>query len=229
MHNVKHKVYVASGEFNTLPRSSAINKQEQVYGMRCTTSSKQRGWALCGHETVAAIKSVFIKALLKRDVNDRERDMLSLPARLGGLGIGKPTEECLIAHTNSVYICAPLVRLIKRQEYDLDPSELSREVKSLRLDIDNETDTRLKAKLDVILDNAPAELKKAVQAASEKGASSWVTAVPSYDHGTILHKSDFIDACYMRYGWQMLDLRKAFSLQRCARLRTWWATHHTTQ
>jgi hypothetical protein len=107
-------------------------------------------------------------------------------------------------------VCAPLVRLIKRQEYELDPSELSKEVKSLRLEIDDATDKRLKSKLDVILDaNAPAELKKAVQAASEKGASSWVTAVPSYDHDTILHKGDFVDACYMRYGWQLLNLPTA--------------------
>ena len=41
---------------------------------------------------------------------------------------------------------------------------------------------------------------KAVQAASVKGASSWVTALPSYDYGTALHKKDFTDALYIRYG-----------------------------
>ena len=49
-------------------------------------------------------------------------------------------------------------------------------------------------------------MKIALKAAGEKGASSWMTAVPSYDHGTILHKRDFVDACYMRYGWDLLDL-----------------------
>ena len=125
---------------------------------------------------------------------------------MGGLGIGKPTEECMIAHTNSMYVCAPLVRLIQRQEHQFDPSELLREVKGLRTDVDKEADARFKTKLDLILNFAPSELKLAVQAASEKGASSWVTAVPSYEHGTVLHKSDFVDACYMRYGWQPLDL-----------------------
>ena len=40
------------------------------------------------------IRQVFIPALLRREVNDLERDLLSLPARLGGMGITKPTEEC---------------------------------------------------------------------------------------------------------------------------------------
>ena len=41
------------------------------------------------------IRADFIRALFKRDVNNLERDMLSLPARMGGMGIYKPTEECL--------------------------------------------------------------------------------------------------------------------------------------
>jgi hypothetical protein len=61
------------------------------------------------------IRKVFLPALLRREVNDLERDLLSLPARMGGMGIVKPTEECLISHANSVYVSAPLVRLVERQ------------------------------------------------------------------------------------------------------------------
>ena len=74
-------------------------------------------------------------------------------------------------------------------------------------------------KLHIVLAHAPSELKIAVSAASEKGASSWVTASPSYDHGTVLHKGEFVDACYIRYGWTLLNLPLtcacgvAFSLQ----------------
>ena len=63
------------------------------------------------------IRADFIRALLKREVNDLERDMLSLPARMGGMGIYKPAEECLISNINSEYISAPLVRLIQRQTF----------------------------------------------------------------------------------------------------------------
>ena len=117
------------------------------------------------------IRTVFIKALLRKDVNHLERS-----------------------------------RLIKRQEFEFDPVDLSAQVKSSRAEVDKEADDRFKGKLNVILEVAPAELKKAVEAASEKGASSWVTAIPSYDHGTILHKGEFLDACYIRYGGSLLDL-----------------------
>ena len=122
------------------------------------------------------------------------------------MGIFKPTEECLVSSTNSVYISAPLVRLIEKQSYEFDPHELAEEMKSLRAEVDSESEARFKAKREQIMQHAPAELKLAVKAASEKGESSWVTATPSYDHGTVLHKRDFVDACYIRYGWTLLNL-----------------------
>ena len=153
-----------------------------------------------------SIRKDFIRALLKRDVNDLERDMLSLPARMGGLGLFKPTEECRVSSASSIIISAPLVRLIKRQTFELDPRELADEMRTLMGNIDSESEARFKAKREAILERATPELKQAVIAASEKGASSWVTASPSYDHGTVLHKRDFVDSCYMRYGWTLLDL-----------------------
>jgi hypothetical protein len=153
-----------------------------------------------------SIRTVFIPALLRREINDLERDLFSLPARMGGMGICKPTEQCISSHNNSNYVCAPLVRLVQRQELEFDPSELYVEVKKLRGDVDDENDSRSKARLGLVLENAPPELKLALKAATEKGASSWVTAAPSYDHGTVLHKGEFTDAVYIRYGWEMLNL-----------------------
>ena len=37
--------------------------------------------------------------------------------------------------------------------------------------------------------------------ASDKGASSWLTALPIVEHGFALHKGAFIDAICLRYGW----------------------------
>jgi hypothetical protein len=53
---------------------------------------------------------------------------------------------------------------------------------------------------------ASPEMKLCLKVACEKGASSWITAAPSYDHHTVLHKGDFVDAIYMRYGWTIPDL-----------------------
>ena len=76
----------------------------------------------------------------------------------------------------------------------------------MRGDVDVENEARHKDSLKLILNGAPAELKLALQAATEKGASSWVTAAPSFDHGTVLHKGEFTDAIYIRYGWPLLNL-----------------------
>ena len=165
------------------------------------------------------IRTVFLKALLKKDVNDTERDMIALPARLGGLGIPNPVNATHIAHVNSKFISMPLVKLILKQEFELDPRELSDETKMLRFIVDQKAEEMSKQMLQDVLGKASKVLKLAVQAASEKGASSWVTAVPTYTHETILHKRDFVDAIYIRYGWDLLNIpleckcHEKFSLQ----------------
>jgi hypothetical protein len=52
-------------------------------------------------------------------------------------------------------------------------------------------------------------MRLCLRIAKEKGASSWVTAAPSHDHDTVLSKSDFIDAVYIRYGWTLPNLPDA--------------------
>ena len=46
----------------------------------------------------------------------------------------------------------PLIRLVQRQEFAFEPSELADQIKQLRGDVDKENDTRNKAKLEVILE-----------------------------------------------------------------------------
>ena len=44
-------------------------------------------------------------------------------------------------------------------------------------------------------------IQLAMDLAQEKGASSWLTALPLEEHGFSLHKSAFRDAMALRYGW----------------------------
>ena len=48
----------------------------------------------------------------------------------------------------------------------------------------------------------PAPLKRVVDIAKEKGASSWLSTLPIAEHGFNLHKGDFRDALCLRYGWK---------------------------
>jgi len=180
-----------------------------------------------------AIRMIFIPALLRREVNDLERDLISLPARLGGMGICKPTDECLISHSNSLYVSAPLVRLVQRQEFGFEPSELSDQIKQLRGDVDKENDTRNKAKLEVILEHAPTELKIALKAVMEKGASSWVTAVPSMIMVPYFTReiSLMLSTCATVWTSQPACMRLLYCIQRstCSRLQARWSENYSAQ
>ena len=48
----------------------------------------------------------------------------------------------------------------------------------------------------------PQDIQRAVDAAKEKGASSWLTTLPIDEHGFALHKGAFRDAICLRYGWR---------------------------
>ena len=54
---------------------------------------------------------------------------------------------------------------------------------------------------DKLLERAPTSLRRAIELASEKGASSWLTVLPWQEHGFALHKTTFHDAVALRYGW----------------------------
>ena len=52
----------------------------------------------------------------------------------------------------------------------------------------------------------PIQLQRAMTVSSEKGASSWPTALPINEHGFALHKGAFRDALCLRYGWKPSQL-----------------------
>ena len=47
----------------------------------------------------------------------------------------------------------------------------------------------------------PESSRKAMDLASERGASNWLTSLPIHEFGLCLHKSAFVDAISLRYGW----------------------------
>ena len=68
---------------------------------------------------------------------------------------------------------------------------------------------RLKAQTDAAARVKPQlspDLRRLVDLASQKGASSWLTALPLQEHGFALSKGTFRDALRLRYGWQLDNL-----------------------
>ena len=66
------------------------------------------------------IRNSFIPALIGKPVSDIERQYLSLPVKLGGMGIADPAEASDCEYNASKTITASLVHQIKLQ--DQDPS-----------------------------------------------------------------------------------------------------------
>ena len=132
--------------------------------------------------------------------NDLDRQLTPLPAKFGGLGIFDPSERSKLEFDASVRVTQPLTSAILQGDesysYDTMAGQITAiaEVSSMKKFHSKEVATILKG-------NLTGPLKRAVELAQEKGASSWLTALPIQEHGFALHKSAFRDALALRYDW----------------------------
>ena len=154
-----------------------------------------------------AIATKLIPAITGRStISALERELISLPARLGGLGMPDPTQQADLQHQNSRRITASMAALIIQQHQNVpeQPGDQS----STKYEIHKQKKQQEKEKLDDLMSKLPPNTKRATQMACEKGASTWLTALPLEEHGFFLHKGDFKDALALRYGWQPTRLPK---------------------
>lgn len=131
--------------------------------------------------------------------NDITRSLLSLPARMGGMGIAQPT-NLGVEYDYSCHISSPLVSLITSQINTYSP-----EVFKVQLEHRGECKSKRasgwKNVLNQLESSIPEALQLPLRLAAEKGASSWLTSLPIKSHGFALHKAAFRDAIALRYGW----------------------------
>ena len=151
------------------------------------------------------IQNHFIPALTGRPpCSKNERLLLSLPARLGGLGITKPDDESSHLYEASKYITAPLADLITSQNIKAHIN--FSKVKEAKVHMRNIKADRLKKiSSDIQKDLDPSKLRL-YELSCEKGSSTWITTLPIAEHGFDLHKRAFRDALCIRYGWQLDNL-----------------------
>ena len=146
------------------------------------------------------IRFVLIPALTGRaPPNDIERNLFALPPRWGGLGLCNPV--CLASHEYdaSLKITEPLCKLLlshDRQYPEVKADQLLQKstVRSFKQQCYSRNSSDLHQQLSP-------SLQLAVNLATEKGASSWLTTLPLEEYGFALHKSAFQDDLALRYGW----------------------------
>ena len=116
------------------------------------------------------LRKQFAKILfLGRAVSDDERELLSVPARFGGLGIFNPCTLAPIAHNFSRDLCSPLMKLILRQADEFDPNTLREEQDNIKAKQDLDRDQAWTTKMADLTKRFPKETQKAIQQAMQKG------------------------------------------------------------
>ena len=150
----------------------------------------------------SAIHSQLIPALTGQNPpGDLIRELTALPVHLGGLGLTNPATSSSQVHTASKQISAPLVERVVRQDHQLSGCHAAQqlakaEVRSIRRANQQEDASKLQRQL-------PVHLQRCMELAQEKGASTWLSALPIDSHGFALHKSAFRDALSLRYDWAL--------------------------
>ena len=132
-----------------------------------------------------------------------ERKILSLPVRFGGLGITNPSETANREYLASKRVTADLCGLILQQLQDISLYNSDRTA-SIVKDIKSEKEAFLNQKFKDLFETIDdAHLKRCLSLNNERGAGSWLTALPLKDLGYCLNKQEFRDAICLRYGWRI--------------------------
>ena len=145
------------------------------------------------------IQHRFIPALTGRSaISDIERNLLSLPTRLSGLGILNPSEATDSQYVTSQQVTAPLVSLIIQQTSDYPYSTMEEQHQAMTKAKSDRRQQQSRRATTLYL-QLPQGIQRAVDIAKEKGASNWLTTLPITERGFALHKGAFRDAICLRY------------------------------
>ncbi len=131
------------------------------------------------------IKDVFIPAILgKIHVQDDLRCVFSLPARMGGLGIGIISETADLEYANSTMATQDLVDAIFHQKNVYTEDETRQKtIAGMIRKARQEYYSQYKAELEKKLSPA---IRRQLELLSEKGASCWLTSLHSASSADLL-------------------------------------------
>ena len=167
------------------------------------------------------LRNCLIPKLIGKVVGEIERNILGMPTREGGMGLVDPCQNSMENYQMSMVITEDLQTMIKNQETNLRPVDRKEAQKRTKKEAKRKKTEREKVEkatlMETLKNTAGLEeeealryttLSRAVEVASEKGASSVLTHLPLAAYGFSLTKRDFHDAIAVRYGWLPGDVAK---------------------
>ena len=111
--------------------------------------------------------------------------MYALPTRNGGLGIPVVGEIAQNEFETSLHVTAPLATIMALQSHDLpDASQVTECHNTMR----TQKAAREKVNIEAVEQSLSPPTLRALKQAQEKGASSWLSAMPLKDLGFYLNK-----------------------------------------
>ena len=122
-----------------------------------------------------------------QNVSPLEREIIALPVRFGGLGIQHPSRTAQYEYDASVKVTEQLTELIYQQDKTLSSLENTK-IKQVKAEIKNDIEKRFREQLKEVIEKSDPLIKQCFEATQEKGASSWLTALPQKQLGIILNK-----------------------------------------
>ena len=128
---------------------------------------------------------------------DEMRDLLALPARLGGIALTNSTSIAEVEFSASTKVSDPLKDAILQQRFEYqgdvvhEQVEAKGEVRRMKRERSMQAADSLKQSLSV-------SLQCSMELAQEKGSSVWLTSLPIQEFGFTLHKRAFLDALALR-------------------------------
>ena len=142
----------------------------------------------------------FLKVLFdNHEFSKVERDLWSLPVRMGGLGVPIPSQISDEQYKHSRMINKKLTSKVVNQQKIYE--DICAEVNKGKNTIKERKNERYQKLLEEITNQlTDSEKLKALEASQEKGASSWLNALPLKSQGFLLDKQSFRVAIFTRYG-----------------------------
>ena len=131
------------------------------------------------------------------------KGLVSLSPAQGGIGIQNLKRESSKQFNASLDIIALHVNSIVTQSSTIPARELMEERKR---EINAQRSATAKSRIDRIDELLSSDLLQAVQQTRDKGASSWLNAIPIEEHGLPLNKQEFRDSFCLRYKLPLSNL-----------------------
>ena len=125
--------------------------------------------------------------------------LLALPTRHGGLGIPQPPRSAGRQFEVCSEVMAPLVNLVLSQ-IPTHPKHVQLEQRQVKAKLRSQQRSDIAKEADALKPTLPKAKQMAMEQASEKGASSWLTTIPLARYGFNVRKQAFRGAMCLRFG-----------------------------